>query len=72
MDFVWSDLSREYDPVIVVVLLKGGSQKTANSDSIATHNDRTLVSIMVEEMRSQFFAKDGTKFEDVSYFDTAF
>ena len=72
MDLVWSDRSREYDPVIVVVLLNGGGQKTANPDPITTHNDRALVSIMVEEMRPEFFAEDGTKFEDVPYFDAAF
>src|SRR5206468_12967190 len=57
------------DPSFVVVLLDGGGEDSPRTDAVASHHDRALLSVLVEEAGAERLRVVGVELEDVPDLD---
>ena len=70
-DFKGGDCHRPDDAVRIVILFDCRCRSAADADAVATHVDKLLFAVVVEEARLHRLGVTGAEFEDMTDFDAA-
>src|SRR3954465_12296865 len=69
VDVVRSDRRRPPDPVLVVALLDERGHHARRPDAVAAHDERLLLTVLVEERRAERLREARLELEDVAHLD---